>query len=81
VCDGETGLLAEADHPTDLAARIETLARDAHLRSSLGAAGRRRAEDTYSLAACVAGMLRVYEDAMRRPLARPSRVESPAPTS
>jgi glycosyltransferase involved in cell wall biosynthesis len=76
VRDGETGLLADADDAAGLAACIERVGRNEELRRSLGTAGRRRALDTYSLEACVAGMLRVYEQAMQRPLGRP-RIASP----
>ncbi len=71
--DGRTGFVAEADNAAEIAARIEQLVRDPQLRAQLGAAGRRRAEEKYSLGTCVAGILRVYEQAMRRPLARTSK--------
>jgi glycosyltransferase involved in cell wall biosynthesis len=70
VRDGRTGLLAQPDDPVELAAHIERLVRDPALRATFGAAGRRRAEESYSLAACTAGILRVFEQAMARPLAR-----------
>jgi glycosyltransferase involved in cell wall biosynthesis len=76
VVDGQTGLLAEKDNPRELAACIERVVRDAALRRALGAAGRRRAEANYSLDACAAGVLGVYEQAMARPL-----VQSPAPAA
>ncbi|MGD9722097.1 MAG: glycosyltransferase family 4 protein [Pirellulales bacterium] len=65
---GVTGLLAGEDDPADLAACVEQLARDPMRRHTMGLAGRRRAEANYSLAACAAGVLRVYEMAMQRPL-------------
>jgi glycosyltransferase involved in cell wall biosynthesis len=68
VRDGETGLLAEIDNPQELAAHIEHLVRNPQRRAVLGQAGRKRAESTYSLEACVAGVLRVYEQGMARPL-------------
>lgn len=68
--DGRTGFVAEAGNAAEMAARIEQLVRDPQLRAQLGAAGRRRAEENYSLKACAAGILRVYEQAMRRPLGR-----------
>jgi phosphatidylinositol alpha 1,6-mannosyltransferase len=40
---GETGLVARANDPTDLADRLEPLLRDADLRSRMGAAARQRA--------------------------------------
>jgi glycosyltransferase involved in cell wall biosynthesis len=63
-----TGLLAQTDDPQDLADCIARLARDAALRDVLGQAGRERAVAHYSLEACAAAMLDVYEKAMHRPL-------------
>jgi glycosyltransferase involved in cell wall biosynthesis len=71
--DGRTGFVAEADNAAELAAGIEQLVRDGQLRAKFGAAGRRRAEENYSIQACADGVLRVYEQAMRRPLARTSK--------
>jgi glycosyltransferase involved in cell wall biosynthesis len=68
VVDEQTGLVASPDDAGGLAERIERLIRDASLRARLGAAGRRRAELNYSLESCAAGVLRVYEEAMQRPL-------------
>ncbi len=69
---GVTGYLAEPDNPVEIAAYIERLARDCQLRTALGQAGRQRALAEYSLDASAAGMLRVYEQAMERPLGHPS---------
>ncbi len=63
---GVTGLLATPDDAGELAAAIEQLARDPVQRQTMGRAGRKRAEERYSLTACAAGVLRVYEMAMRR---------------
>jgi glycosyltransferase involved in cell wall biosynthesis len=71
--DGRTGLVAEADNADEIAAHIERFVRDPQLRAQFGAAGRRRAEEVYSLKACAEGILRVYEQAMRRPLTHTSR--------
>lgn len=68
VVSGETGLLAPPDRADELSAAIRRLLGDASLRSRLGKAGRRRAEECYSLESCVAGILQVYEEAMPRPL-------------
>jgi glycosyltransferase involved in cell wall biosynthesis len=68
VLDGETGLLVAPNDPQKLAIVIQQLARAAPLRERMGAAGRKRAEELYSIEACAAGMLRVYEEAMQRPL-------------
>jgi glycosyltransferase involved in cell wall biosynthesis len=65
---GVTGLLATPDNAGELATAIEQLARDPAQRQAMGRAGRRRAEERYSLEACAAGVLRVYEMAMRRPI-------------
>jgi len=65
-----TGLLVEKDNPRELAAAIEKVARDASLARALGLAGRQRAESTYSLDACAAGIMNVYRQAMDRPLSR-----------
>jgi glycosyltransferase involved in cell wall biosynthesis len=65
---GVTGCLCDNDDPQQLAAGIEQLVRDPARRESMGRAGRQRAESTYSLEACAAGVLRVYEMAMTRPL-------------
>ena len=68
VQDETTGLLGDVDDASGLAARIERLARDAGLRQQLGAAGRRRARDQYSIEAHVAAMVAVYTRSMARPL-------------
>jgi glycosyltransferase involved in cell wall biosynthesis len=70
VVDGETGLLAPPDDAGALAAAIERLAREPALRTTMGRAGRLRAESHYSLAAHTAAMLHVYEQAMERRLGR-----------
>jgi glycosyltransferase involved in cell wall biosynthesis len=75
VVDGETGLLAPPDNPSALAECISKLVHDETLRDRLGAAGRSRAESHYSLESCVAGVLRVYDEAMQRPLG--ARHEAP----
>jgi len=72
IVDGVTGLLAEKDSPAELARCIERLARDPELRKKLGAAGRQRAIDLYSLEGCANGVLRVYEAAMQHPLGAPA---------
>lgn len=81
VVDGVTGLLVPPDDPLAMARALERLAADPALRLALGAAGRERARSVYSLEACVAGVLRSYEAAMRRPLSlwrRPEASESVA---
>jgi len=70
IIDGETGLLGPPNDAAALAKGIETLARDADQRQRMGRAGRKRAESTYSLESCAAGILKVYQAAMSRPLRR-----------
>ncbi len=65
-----TGLLVKPDDPIALARAIEGLVQDSTRRHVMGAAGRERAAAHYSLAACAAGVLRVYELAVQRPLGR-----------
>lgn len=65
---GVTGLLAEPDNASQLATLIEQLVRDSLLRRSLGRNGRQRAETSYTMDQCAAGVLRVYRVAMERPL-------------
>ena len=64
VVDGETGYLATADDPEALAEAIRRIVVNPELRAQFGAAGRRRAEERYSLASCAASIARVYEEAM-----------------
>jgi glycosyltransferase involved in cell wall biosynthesis len=77
VIDGETGLLSEPDDAEALAANIERVLHDESLRARLGAAGRLRAEAHYSLESCAAGVLRVYEEAMRSPVGKPAEATRP----
>jgi glycosyltransferase involved in cell wall biosynthesis len=69
---GQTGYVAERDDPQDLAAGIEQLVRDPQRRAAMGEAGRKRAEQKYSLEACAAGVMKVYEQALTRPLGQPA---------
>jgi len=64
----ETGLLAEPGDAATLARHVERLAREPELRRRLGQAGRARAVQQYSLEACAAGVMKVYEQACQRPL-------------
>jgi glycosyltransferase involved in cell wall biosynthesis len=70
VSHDRTGLLVPPDDPPAMARAIESLVRAPARRASLGAAGRVRALDHYSLEACARGVLAVYEAAMSRPLDR-----------
>jgi glycosyltransferase involved in cell wall biosynthesis len=66
VVDGVTGLLATPDSPAEVARHIERLVRDPALRTQLGAAGRQRAVDEFSLERCAANMKSVYSEALAR---------------
>ena len=68
VQDGETGLLSSPDDPVGMARSMQRLVNSAELRERMGGAGRARACELYSLEACAARMLEVYEKAGRRPL-------------
>ncbi len=64
--DGVTGLLVAPDDACGLSNCLRRMVTDCGLRERLGQAGRQRALQNYSLQACVAGVLRAYEDAMLR---------------
>ncbi|REK10859.1 MAG: glycosyltransferase family 1 protein [Planctomycetota bacterium] len=81
IVDGRTGLLARPDDPQDLAAQIERLLRDPQLRDELGRSGRQRAQEEYSLDACVSRMLNVYAQALRRPLGQAEAFKRAAPVA
>ena len=68
VVDGETGLLAPPDDAAALGAAMARAAADPTLRARLGAAGRRRAHDLYSIDACADGVLAAYRRAVTRPV-------------
>jgi glycosyltransferase involved in cell wall biosynthesis len=74
VVDRVSGFLSEPDDPGQLGVFIEQLVCDPDLRRMLGNGGRQRAISEYSLASCSAGVLRVYQLAMQRPLTN-SRTE------
>ena len=60
VADGATGFLVPASQPEALAESLGRLVEDAQLRARLGAAGRQRAEDEFSLARWRAAHLDLY---------------------
>lgn len=70
VVDGETGLVVPAHHPARLGAALASLAGDPARRRAMGAAGRRRVREHFSLDACVAAYERLYEGLLTAP-ARP----------
>ena len=67
VLNGETGLLVAPHDPTDLAAVIVTLCRDADLRRAMGAAGRARAMDQFNVDRTAARVQSLYEELLASP--------------
>jgi glycosyltransferase involved in cell wall biosynthesis len=61
VIDGKSGLLVPPNDDAALAAAIVRLLRDADLRKTLGAAGRQRVVDEFSVERMVTKTLQVYE--------------------
>jgi len=66
VLAGETGLLVESADPVALADAVRALLDDPARAARLGAAGRARAESTFSLGAHVDGIERVYDEVLGR---------------
>jgi glycosyltransferase involved in cell wall biosynthesis len=62
VVDGESGLLVPAYDPPAIARALARLLDDGDLRTRIGAAGRRRMEDCFSLEAMVEAKERLYRD-------------------
>ena len=62
VVDGQTGILVPSAAPAPLADAVQALLDDPARAARLGAAGRARAESTFSLAAHVAAVERVYAE-------------------
>ena len=75
VVDGQTGVLVPPDDPDALTAGIETALA---ARDRLGAAGRRRAQETFSVARMADATLAVYEQVLSA--SRPRRTHHPPPT-
>ena len=65
VVDGETGFLVPPGRPEELAAALGRLIGDAELRRTLGDAGRRRAEERFSLPRWRAEHLELYRRLLR----------------
>jgi glycosyltransferase involved in cell wall biosynthesis len=61
VADGETGLLVPPDDADALQQAIATLLDDKPLRDKLGAAGRKRMQNDFSIATMAAKHLTLYE--------------------
>jgi glycosyltransferase involved in cell wall biosynthesis len=66
VVEGETGLVVPPGDPSALRAALERLLADPDLRRSLGAAGRRRARESFSWPAVTDATLDAYADAVGR---------------
>jgi glycosyltransferase involved in cell wall biosynthesis len=66
VLDGETGLLVEPANAAALADAVRALVDEPARAARLGAAGRVRAESTFSLGAHVDAVERVYEEVLGR---------------
>jgi len=66
VAGGETGLLVPPGDPISLAAAIVELARDPARVRAFGAAGRRRALDSFSQERCTTRTAELYEEALGR---------------
>ena len=66
VLDGETGVLVEPANAVALAHAVRGLLDDPARAARLGAAGRRRAESTFSVGAHVDGVERVYHEVLGR---------------
>lgn len=73
VADGVTGILVPALDPAAFAAAMTELAADAQVRSGLGAAGRARLHEHFTLDRLADLHAAGYADAVRRRLARPRR--------
>lgn len=60
VIDGETGIIVPPRDPEKLAEALLTLLGDPNLRARMGAAGRKRIEEEYSMDACIEAYRRLY---------------------
>ena len=65
VLGGQTGLLIEKEDPPSLAEAMVTLARNAELRFRLGAAGRKRVEDHFTIDRLVGAHEELYVEVCR----------------
>jgi glycosyltransferase involved in cell wall biosynthesis len=66
VTDNETGLVADANNPVQLAAAVERLARDPRLRQRLGENGRRWTEQNFLAATNTALLATAFRNAVRQ---------------
>ena len=70
VIHGETGLVVPPRDPKAISDAIITLARDPERRRRFGAAGRKRAEEKFSIVECVKAHLELYEEMLDRAASR-----------
>ncbi|MEO0250020.1 MAG: glycosyltransferase [candidate division WOR-3 bacterium] len=64
IVDGETGYLVEPYHPQGMAERILQLLQDSEMRVRFGSAGRRRAEERFSVDRWAEAMYGTYLEAL-----------------
>jgi len=64
IIDGETGFLVEPGNPVPLGKKISLLLADASLRSSMGEAGRRRAEQHFDQDRLVVQLEQIYREVL-----------------
>ena len=70
VIHGETGLVVPPRDPKAISDAIITLAHDPEKRRRLGAAGRKRAEEQFSIVKCVKAHMELYEEMLDRAASR-----------
>ncbi|MDH4258411.1 MAG: glycosyltransferase, partial [Candidatus Aminicenantes bacterium] len=66
--DGKTGILVPPGEPDRLARAILELARDANKRKRMGEAGRKRAEQLFSIEMNVTRIEKIYEEILCPPM-------------
>ncbi|MCK5559919.1 MAG: glycosyltransferase family 4 protein, partial [Thermoplasmata archaeon] len=62
ITDGEEGLIVEPTNPKDIAKKINYLMKNEKIRLKMGAKGRKKVEQNYSLARVVDQLEKVYQD-------------------
>lgn len=65
VQDGQTGFLVPAGQPADFAAKIRLLLDDPDLRATMGAAGRQRAQERFSIPEMVRRTAALYDSLLK----------------
>jgi glycosyltransferase involved in cell wall biosynthesis len=60
--NGETGIIVEKENVSELKAAILKLANDSQLRNSMGAAGRKRVKDVFSVEKMVSSTYSIYRE-------------------